>query len=281
MIAAVTYDNGNVFQHFGKTQQFKLYEIRNSQVLSTRIFNTDGIGHEALAGLLAGQGVDLVICGGLGDGAQNALNAAGIMVVSGAQGNVDEAVQAWLRGELASTGVNCDHHEHEHEEAHACGGDCGSGCGGCCGGPEVIMQGKNAGKTVRVHYKGTFNDGTQFDSSYDRGQPLEFICGTGMMIPGFDKAVLEMEPGEEADVHLMPEDAYGMPDERYIIRAKIAELPGSESLSVGDRVYMVAGNGQQIPVTVKEKTDTDIVLDANHEMAGKELNFHIELVSVD
>ena len=282
MIAAVTYDNGNVFQHFGKTKQFKLYEIRDKQVFSTRVLDAGNTGHEALAGLLKGMGVDLVICGGLGDGASAALSSAGIMVVSGAQGDCDEAVQAWLKGELASGGVNCDHHEQEEAESCECGGACGSECGGCCGHePRVIMEGKNAGKKVRVHYKGTFNDGTQFDSSYDRGEPLEFICGTGMMIPGFDKAVLEMNPGNAVDVHLMPEEAYGQPDERYIIRAAIAELRGSEALSIGERVYLMAGNGQQIPVTVKEKTDTEIVLDANHEMAGKELNFHIELLSVE
>ena len=74
----------------------------------------------------------------------------------------------------------------------------------------IILEGKNAGRTVRVHYRGTFNDGTQFDSSYDRGEPLEFICGAGMMISGFDKAVVDMETGQAVDIHLMPEEAYGM-----------------------------------------------------------------------
>ena len=70
-------------------------------------------------------------------------------------------------------------------------------------------HGKNYGKTCRVHYKGTFNDGTQFDSSYDRGEPLEFLCGAGMMIRGFDAAVANMDQGDIVNVHLMPEEAYG------------------------------------------------------------------------
>ena len=74
------------------------------------------------------------------------------------------------------------------------------------------ITGRNVGKTCRTHYKGTFNDGTQFDSSYDRGEPLEFVCGAGQMIKGFDAAVADMEPGEVKDIHLMPEEAYGQPD---------------------------------------------------------------------
>ena len=74
------------------------------------------------------------------------------------------------------------------------------------------MEGKNVGKKCRTHYKGTFNDGTQFDSSSDRGEPLEFICGVGQMIRGFDQAVANMEVGESVEIHLMPEEAYGMPD---------------------------------------------------------------------
>jgi FKBP-type peptidyl-prolyl cis-trans isomerase 2 len=142
------------------------------------------------------------------------------------------------------------------------------------------MEGPNAGKTVRVHYRGTFNDGTQFDSSYDRGTPLEFICGAGMMIQGFDKAVLTMQPGEKVNVHLMPEEAYGMPDPRKVFSVPIAELPGSEDLEVGEQVALQTAAGYPIRVKVSEKTDTLITFDANHEMAGKEMNFLIELVEV-
>ena len=142
------------------------------------------------------------------------------------------------------------------------------------------MEGKNAGKSVKVHYRGTFDDGTQFDSSYDRGEPLAFVCGTGMMIKGFDKAVADMEVGQVVDVHLMPEEAYGPVDPEAIITIEIRQLPGSENLSVGERVFLRNMMGQPFPVTVTAKDDTNITLDANHEMAGKELNFRIELVEV-
>ncbi len=142
------------------------------------------------------------------------------------------------------------------------------------------ITGRNVGKTCKTHYRGTFNDGTQFDSSYDRGEPLEFVCGAGQMIQGFDKAVADMEVGAEVDIHLMPEEAYGMPDENAIFTVEIAQLPGAEDLEVGARVYLTNQMGQPFPVGVAAKDDTTITFDANHEMAGKELNFHIELVEV-
>ena len=142
------------------------------------------------------------------------------------------------------------------------------------------LTGRNVGKTCRVHYKGTFNDGKQFDSSYDRGEPLEFVCGAGQMIKGFDAAVADMEVGEVKEIHLMPEEAYGMPDPNAILDLEIAKLPGSEELQVGQQVYLTNQMGQPFPVKVIEKDDTNITFDANHEMAGKELNFHIELVEV-
>ena len=144
----------------------------------------------------------------------------------------------------------------------------------------MSLEGKNVGKTVKTHYKGTFNDGTQFDSSYDRGEPLEFVCGTGMMIQGFDAAVADMEVGQVVDIHLMPEEAYGMPDPEAIFTVEIAQMPGSEDLSVGQQVYLANQMGQPFPVKVTAKDDTNITFDANHEMAGKELNFKIELVEV-
>ena len=100
------------------------------------------------------------------------------------------------------------------------------------------------------------------------------------MIPGFDKAVADMEVGQIIDVHLMPEEAYGMPNPQAIMTAPIAEVPGSEDLTVGQQVYLTSEYGQPIPVKVSAKDDTTITFDANHEMAGKELNFTIELVEV-
>lgn len=281
MKIAVTYDNGNIFQHFGKTEFFKVYEVEDNKVISSEVIGSNGTGHGALAGLLANQDVDVLICGGIGGGAQAALEEAGVELCAGAQGDVEQAVEAYLKGELVSTGANCDHHHEEghscghHEEGHSCGGNCGGSCGS---GP--ALTGRNVGKTCRTHYRGTFNDGTQFDSSYDRGEPLEFICGAGQMIRGFDAAVADMEVGQVVDVHLMPEEAYGMPDPNAVFTLEIAQLPGSEELQAGQRVYLSNQYGQPFPVTVTEKDETTITFDANHEMAGKELNFRIELVEV-
>ena len=285
MKIAVTYDNGNVFQHFGKTEFFKVYEVEDNKVVSSEVIGSNGVGHGALAGLLADQAVDVLICGGIGGGAQAALEEAGVELCAGAEGDTDQAVEAYLRGELISSGANCDHHHHEeghscggHEEGHSCGGGCGESCGGGCGQP--ALTGRNVGKTCRTHYRGTFNDGTQFDSSYDRGEPLEFICGAGQMIRGFDAAVADMEVGQVVDVHLMPEEAYGMPDPNAIFTLEIAQLPGPENLEAGQQVYLSNQYGQPFPVKVAAKDETTITFDANHEMAGKELNFRIELVEV-
>ena len=94
MKIAVTYENGNVFQHFGKTESFKVYEVEDNQVVSSEIISSGGAGHEALAGLLANQDVDVLICGGIGEGARAALAEAGVELCSGVQGDVDEAVGA-------------------------------------------------------------------------------------------------------------------------------------------------------------------------------------------
>ena len=286
MKIAVTYDNGNIFQHFGRTEFFKVYEIEDNKVISSDVIGSNGIGHGALAGLLSGQSVNVLICGGIGGGAQAALAEAGVELCAGAEGDADQAVEAYLKGELISTGANCDHHHHEdghscgdHENGHSCGGGCGESCGGGCG-SQPTLTGRNVGKTCRTHYRGTFNDGTQFDSSYDRGEPLEFVCGAGQMIRGFDAAVADMEVGQIVDVHLMPEEAYGMPDPNAVFTIEIVQLPGSEELEAGQQVYLTNQYGQPFPVKVTAKDETTITFDANHEMAGKELNFRIELVEV-
>lgn len=276
MRIAVTYDNGTVFQHFGRTESFKVYEVADGKILSSEVIGSNGTGHGALAGLLAEHTIDVLICGGIGGGAQNALAEAGIAVCSGAQGDTDDAVEAYLKGELVNAGTTCDHHH--HEDGHACGEHgCGEhSCGGCHHGPE----GRNVGKTCRVHYRGTLNDGTQFDSSYDRGEPLEFVCGAGQMIPGFDAAVADMEIGQVIDIHLMPEEAYGEADPRAVFTVEIAQLPGSEDLTVGQQVYLYNNMGQPFRVKVTAKDENTITFDANHEMAGKELNFSIQLMEV-
>ena len=267
---AVTYDNGRVFQHFGRTEAFKLYDVEDGQIVDSRVISSGDSGHEALAGVLTEQGVNVLICGGIGGGAQAALAEAGISICPGAEGDTDAAVNAWLKGELVPGEANCDHH---HEGGHDCHG------GGCCGRKAEASKG-NVGRTCKVHYRGTFNDGTQFDSSYDRGEPIEFVCGAGMMIRGFDAAVADMAVGDTVQIHLMPEEAYGLPDPRAIFTVDVHQMPGAEKLSVGQRVYLYGANGQPVPVLVTAREGDSISFDANHEMAGKELNFQIELVSV-
>ena len=281
MKIAVTFENGEVFQHFGHCENFKVFEVENGEIVSGEVIPAGGSGHDAMAAFLSSIGVNAVVCGGIGDGAQAALAEAGIEICSGAQGDADKAVNAYLRGELQSAGVNCDHH-HDHEEGEGCGSHCGGGCSGCGGGchsaPSIV--GPNVGKLCKVHYRGTLNDGTVFDSSYDRGEPMEFICGVGMMIAGFDTAVANLEVGQSVDIHLTPDQAYGYSDPRAIFTVQISELPGSEELSVGEKVVLHTGNGQPLQVVVSARDEATITFDANHEMAGKDLNFHVELVEV-
>ena len=131
MRIAVTYENGNVFQHFGHTEQFKLYDVENGQIVSSRIVDTNGSGHGALAGFLKAAEVDALICGGIGMGAQMALAEAGIKLYGGVQGDADEAVKALLMGNLVyDPEAKCDHHD--HEEGHECGhGNHECGHAGC------------------------------------------------------------------------------------------------------------------------------------------------------
>lgn len=126
MKIAVTYENGQVFQHFGHTQQFKIYEVAGDKITGTEVIDTNGNGHGALAGFLMQRGVDTLICGGIGGGAQMALAAAGIRLYGGVSGDADAAVNALLAGSLGyNPNVRCDHHDHG-EGGHTCGDH---GCG--------------------------------------------------------------------------------------------------------------------------------------------------------
>ena len=127
MRIAVTYENGQIFQHFGHTEQFKLYDVENGQISELGII---GSGHGALAGFLSQMNADVLICGGIGGGAQAALAQAGIALYAGVSGSADAAVAALLTGELVyAQGATCSHHDHEHGEGHSCGSHCGSHCG--------------------------------------------------------------------------------------------------------------------------------------------------------
>ena len=139
----------------------------------------------------------------------------------------------------------------------------------------------NEGKHVKVHYVGTLDDGTKFDSSRDRGEPLPFTCMAGQMIPGFDAAVRDMAVGETVTIRLEPEDAYGPRRMDLVQTLPIAQLPGSEQRVVGQRVMLGSPTGQPIAATVTDKNDFAITFDMNHEMAGKALNFEIELLEAE
>lgn len=138
----------------------------------------------------------------------------------------------------------------------------------------------NEGKRVRTHYTGTFDDGTVFDSSVSRGEPLEFVCMAGQMIPGFDAAVKDMTVGETKNVRLEPAEAYGEHDEQLVQTVPTANVPGAEELPVGQTVYLQGPGGQPLPALVVEVTEETVTFDLNHEMAGKTLNFEITLVEV-
>ena len=134
MRIAVTYENGQIFQHFGHTRQFKVYDVENGAVVSSYVADTNGSGHGALAGVLHGLNADVLICGGIGGGARMALASAGIRLFGGVSGGADGAVEAFLAGNLAyNPNVQCSHHDHHHGEGHACG-DHGCGGGHSCGG---------------------------------------------------------------------------------------------------------------------------------------------------
>ena len=138
----------------------------------------------------------------------------------------------------------------------------------------------NVGKKVKVHYEGTLDDGTKFDSSYDRGEPLEFTCMAGQMIKGFDAAVIDMEVGEKKTVHIPAHEAYGERNEDMVHTIEIDKLPGSERLEVGQKVMLSTVDGRPLPALCVAKDAKTVTLDMNHELAGKALNFAIELVEV-
>ena len=132
MRIAVAYENGEIFQHFGHTSQFKVYDVVEDKILSAQVVDTMGSGHGALAGVLTALNADVLICGGIGGGAQMALAAAGIKLFGGVSGNADAAVEAFVSGKLAfNPHVQCNHHDHHHDEGHTCGSHgCGShNCG--------------------------------------------------------------------------------------------------------------------------------------------------------
>lgn len=141
------------------------------------------------------------------------------------------------------------------------------------------MTDAKAGDTVRIHYTGTLSDGSTFDSSEGR-DPLEFQLGAGQVIPGFDKAVTGMSVGDEQTVEIPAGEAYGPHDPNGRHAFPRAQVPDDVPLDIGTRLQLSGPQGQPIMVTVVEVTDSEVILDANHPLAGKDLTFQIELVEI-
>ena len=127
MRIAVTYENGQIFQHFGRTEFFKIYDVSDGVITASEVVSTNGNGHGALAGILTSLQADILICGGIGGGAQAALASAGIKLYGGVSGMADKAVEALISGNLDfNPDIHCDHHGHHHDAGHTCGSH---GCG--------------------------------------------------------------------------------------------------------------------------------------------------------
>jgi len=137
------------------------------------------------------------------------------------------------------------------------------------------------GNTVNVHYVGTLDDGTEFDSSRTRGNTLAFTVGGSQVIAGFGNAVLGMEVGETRNVTILPEDAYGMASKEAVATMPRTVFPEGFELVKGASVQGTNGLGQPVIAKILEYSETEVTLDMNHPLAGKTLNFEIELVSID
>lgn len=135
------------------------------------------------------------------------------------------------------------------------------------------------GRKVRIHYTGTLDDGTLFDTSTGHA-PLEFEMGAGMVIPGFEKGVADMVVGQRKSIHIPAVDAYGEHRAELVMQFKRNQLPEELDPEVGMALHMQSSDGRAIPVTVTSMDQSSITIDANHHLAGKNLNFELELVEV-
>ncbi len=141
------------------------------------------------------------------------------------------------------------------------------------------MQQVKNGDTVRVHYHGTLSDGSTFDSSEGR-EPLEFKVGEGQVIKGFDSALVDMKVGDKKTVHIPVEDAYGERRDDMMMQYPKSEFPADMTPEAGMQLHMSDNSGNVFPVMIAEVLDDVVLLDANHPLAGQDLNFEIELVSI-
>jgi FKBP-type peptidyl-prolyl cis-trans isomerase 2 len=142
------------------------------------------------------------------------------------------------------------------------------------------MEKVKSGDTVKVHYHGRLTDGTTFDSSAGR-EPLEFEVGSGQVIKGFDDGVSGMEVGEKKTINIPVNEAYGPRSEEMVVQFPKTNFPPNLDPEVGMQLTMTNNTGQQIPVVITEVLDEVVVLDANHPLAGQDLIFDLELVSIN
>ena len=149
-----------------------------------------------------------------------------------------------------------------------------SGLSGTIGAKQVKQ-----GDTVKVEYRGTFDNGTVFDTSQGR-EPLEFIAGTGQMIAGFDNAVIGMKIGQEKEIKLQPSEAYGDYDPQLVQEIPKEQVPIEEELKQGMALAVTLPNGRQVPATITKVANNTITIDLNHPLAGKILNFKLKVVDI-
>ena len=134
------------------------------------------------------------------------------------------------------------------------------------------------GDKVKVHYTGTLNDGTVFDSSEGK-EPLEFTIGEGHVIPGFENGIMEMRLNDEKTIKIEAKDAYGERDERMVVAVPRSKFP--PEIEAGGQLLLKGPEGQRIPAKIKEVKDSEVIIDLNHPLAGKELNFRVKVVGVN
>jgi FKBP-type peptidyl-prolyl cis-trans isomerase 2 len=142
-------------------------------------------------------------------------------------------------------------------------------------------SGIKTGSNVKIDYVGSLEDGTVFDDSSKHGQPLEFEVGKGMIIPGFEKAIIGMKKGEEKSIHLEPCDAYGDVNPEATKKIPKEHLPKGQEPQVGMVLLINLPNGMQLPARITEVTPTEVTIDLNHPLAGKCLNFKIKVVDIN
>ena len=136
------------------------------------------------------------------------------------------------------------------------------------------------GNTVSVHYKGTLNDGTEFDNSRTRGEPLTFQVGSGMMIPGFDSGVLGMSIGETKNLSLTAEEGYGEKNDEALQEVSKQFFPPEFNFTAGEMVQGTTPEGQPLLAKIISEAEETVVLDFNHPLAGEGLNFEVELMEI-